>query len=273
MSEIQENNKNEAIGRKKNITTLTIVAIIAIAGAVLYYFFLYQPKIPQHQTFSFVSGDVVGKDDVGRTITVMAADGQLIPPGIRKTFYITDEAVIQRIIPPETENQGQAAVFKEADFGDIKIGDSVVVQGEFTTDTTEEKMASAVSILPKKPGGENIEFEPVVAQKSSNVPSSLYGTITGIGPGREVVVRAEEKQIVPAGSLRTVTVSNNTVIQKLEPESANNQNEAANFRFTTVQFSDLAVGQKVSVQSDLKTDITKQNSFGANLMTIMIGDF
>jgi len=275
MEEIRENNNNETMSQKKNVPALMILAVIAIAGVALYYFFLYQPKEPRYQTFSFVSGDVVGKDDALRTITIASAEGQLIPPGIRKTFYIADEAIIQRIIQPETENQNRSAVFKEADFNDIQIGDGVVIQGEFTTDTTvQEKMATAVSILPGKSETGNIkEFEPVVTQKSSSVASSLYGTITGIGPNREIVMKAEERQVVPAGSLRTVIVPSDAVIQKLEPADTNNQNKAASFNFTMIQFSDLAVGQKVSVQSDLETDITKQNNFSANLVTIMIGDF
>ena len=148
MEEIRENNNNETMSQKKNVPALMIVAVIAVAGVALYYFFLYQPKESQYQTFSFVSGDVVGKDDALRTITIASAEDQLIPPGIRKTFYIADEAIIQRIIQPETENQSRAAMFKKADFDNIQIGDGVVIQGEFTTDTTvQEKMASAVSIL------------------------------------------------------------------------------------------------------------------------------
>ena len=233
MAEIQENNKNEMMDQKKNIRALTIVAVVAIAGMFLYYFFLYQPKEPQYQTFSFVSGDVVGKDDAEKTITVMADEGQLIPPGIRKTFYIADKAIIQRIIRPETENQNQTAVFKEADFNDIQIGDGVVVQGEFTTDTSaEEKRATSVSIL--SPGSLTQKAAKSTPTELSKTPlSTLSGIVKEKNADGFVIEQAdtittEEDQTyqthpvtikIDEGTFFKITVISNNAIRSIDNSS------------------------------------------------------
>ncbi|OGZ28327.1 MAG: hypothetical protein A2931_01315 [Candidatus Niyogibacteria bacterium RIFCSPLOWO2_01_FULL_45_48] len=266
MEEIRENNNNETMSQKKNVPALMIVAVIAVAGVALYYFFLYQPKESQYQTFSFVSGDVVGKDDALRTITIASAEDQLIPPGIRKTFYIADEAIIQRIIQPETENQSRAAMFKKADFDNIQIGDGVVIQGEFTTDTTvQEKMATAVSILPEKPAiiyGEQVvgdvpdifkaTFSGVVTEKDGDyIIVSANDAITRTGQNY-----APEGKYLPKGALRKVLITGKTKITKI----ASSEKAAP---------EDISVGAQVVVGSKDFVNIIENTSFEAASIAIV----
>lgn len=250
-----------------DIKKYIFIIIAAVVAVALYYFFLYQPPEAQYQTFNFVSGSVVGKDDSGKTITVMASEGQFIPPGIRKTFFIADNAIIQKILSPDENKPNSGAVFEKAGFEDIKIGDEIVMQGEFTTRAEEEKRAFAVSILtdgPEAVHGKQEEFKDVVVPKVSNISSSLYGTIISIGPNTEMVVRALERQIVPEGTEKVVVVPENVVIQV-----AVSKNETGkDFEFRTIRFFNLSVGQKISVQASSETDVRTQNRIRAEFIIV-----
>lgn len=138
-----------------NSKKYVFIIIAAIVVGALYYFFLYQPPEAQYQTFNFVSGVVVGKDDAGKTITVMASEGQFIPTGIRKTFFIKDNVIIQKITREVAADSDPSKIFQSVGFNDIKAGNIVVVQGEFEPMAAKkEERVFAVSIT----GEDEVKF-------------------------------------------------------------------------------------------------------------------
>ena len=108
---------------------------------------------------------------------------------------------------------------------------------------------------------------------SSNVPSSLYGTIAAINPVGSIIVRAGERQVIPEGSLRTIGVPDEATIQKVKPIETDENGDAVSVSFEDADFEDLSVGQRVSLQADLDVDISKEDNFNATFITVITGDF
>ena len=232
-----------------NSKKYVFIIIAAIVVGALYYFFLYKAPEQQYQTFNFVSGSIVAKDESDKTITIMAAEGQFIPAGIRKTFFIADGAIIQRIIESETESKNAAATFKKADFNDIKIGDDVVIQGEFTTDTSiSEKTATAVSIVPaQKQAALRPKVDKSTPSEFSSTPLSVFSGIVKEKKSGWIVV--EQTETITSETEETIPVKQTLV--KINDKTAFRKtliSEGAIESVEDASFGDLGIGNTIVIE-------------------------
>jgi len=244
----------KAQNKEDRVKIWVIAGILVIAGVALYYFLSYKQTEPQHQIFEFVSGIVVAKDFMNRTITIRADDGQSIPMGAQKRFFIGEDTIIQKIFLPDPNRSDTEARFEDAVFEDIMVGKYVTLQGEFSDTAAKEEGVVAVSIM---------EEEIRQVDKISNVPSALVGTIIKIGADSKITLEAHERQAVSPGSIKTAAIFGDTVLQKVIRAGENET------KFEEINFADLKEGQTALIQFGLDDDLTKQEEFKAYFVTIL----
>lgn len=116
--------------------------------------------------------------------------------------------------------------------------------------------------------------EDVVVADSGNVSSSVSGTITSIDKvNKKIVVEADERQTIPAGTKKTMSISTNTVIQKIEPREKDKNGYVLSAKFEKIEFENLAVGQKISAQAPLDVNVAEKDNLSIDFINVFINDF
>lgn len=116
--------------------------------------------------------------------------------------------------------------------------------------------------------------EEVVVAEASNVSSSISGTIISVDKqNKKIVVEADEKQTIPAGTKRTLSISANTVMQKIEPREKDQDGYVLSAKFEKIEFENLAVGQKILARAPLDVNIADKDNLSIDFINIFIGDF
>lgn len=113
----------------------------------------------------------------------------------------------------------------------------------------------------------------VEADISASYPlSSFSGFVTKKGENY-IYVRASDGQEIPAGTLRNVLVTRETIIQKITPGETDNTGYVVGSKINNISFNQVPLGAKVVITSQNSADISKEPVFAAESISIIEGEF
>jgi len=245
-----------------------IAGVLVLAGVALYYFLSYKQTGPQYQTFEFVSGVVVTKDIMNRTITIRADDDQPIPMGAQKRFLISEDTIIQKIFLPDPSQLNTDVKFENAAFGDIQTGNVVTVQGEFSAGVAEKEervFAINIEVSPTVRFSDIETIEDVTIPKVGIV-NSIAGKVVNKTNGR-FTIEAGPNQAVGQGERKTILVNKETFFQKITSETRNEKGILA--EIFPSSYDELKEGKRVSVTGHVESDISADASMTAKNIIII----
>ena len=125
----------------------------------------------------------------------------------------------------------------------------------------------------ERSGTANPDLNVVEADISANYPPiSFSGFVTKKGENY-IYVRAGERQEMPAGSLRNVLVTRETLIQKTSPGETDKTGYVIGSKISDFSFNEVRLGSRVVIVSKNSADILKEAVFTAESITVIEGEF